>query len=262
MKAFASRPVRGLLPPTSGNRSKQVVVVLFCYLDDSGEDNEPLITLAGYLSLEECWRHFEVEARAYFDSKSISHLHTVDFHHSRGEFDGWDWGRKRKFATELYEILARFMGVGLEASVLKSVYQTRRKELGLNKSVSAIGGCFQVLLTRITSDDGIKDVLSDPDVDLSFVVESGNKNNGNILDIFNHAKAHRKNLANPILKNLVFADKKDFIALQVADFLAYYRRRLRVRGSSASRAADEINFFIDITKNIRPNYFLATDFGG
>lgn len=62
---------------------------------------------------------------------------------------------------------------------------------------------------------------------LSFAVERGNKNDRDVVRVFNKAKFDPRNLgAEKALRSVEFADKNSSIALQIADFLAFTGRRL------------------------------------
>jgi hypothetical protein len=64
---------------------------------------------------------------------------------------------------------------------------------------------------------------------LSFMVEAGNKNDGDLFRIFNKAKWDPRNLgAEKVLTSVTFVNKTSTIALQMADFLAFTGRRYAV----------------------------------
>ena len=97
-----------------------------------------------------------------------------------------------------------------------------------------------------------------PGVDLSFVVESGNKNEGDIRRRFNNIQKQ----APDRFRSISFESKKARLALQAADFLAYFSRRLRTKDPAHRRYKDEMAFFESATGNMPHRYFLATDFMG
>lgn len=231
--------------------------MLACYLDDSGEDSEPIITLAGYLSLAHQWVEFEFEARKLFDSYKIDFLHTVDFYHARGQFLGWDRDRKLQFAKSFYGILANRVAYGFEFSVLKSRFAERKKGKNLKREGSPMGFCFRGILDRMVKHPGVEWASTLPGVDLSFIVEAGQKNQGDTLARFKAIKQ----MAPEKFGSIAFEDKKKFIALQAADFLAFYTRRIRNKTQEKMREND-LEFFSGITSQINHNHFLATDFFG
>ena len=78
-------------------------MTLVCYLDDSGNKDEPIVTLAGYIARAPNWLDFEVDARALFDAWELPYLHTVDLHHRRKEFKGWTREQTAEFANAFYK---------------------------------------------------------------------------------------------------------------------------------------------------------------
>jgi hypothetical protein len=189
----------------SANAASLVVAVLVCYLDDSGEESEPIITLAGFMSLYPFWEDFERKAAELFRTEQIKYLHTVDFHHSKGQFDGWHWERKKAFAHEFFAILNKNCGLGAEFSVIKGTYKKRMLENSLKRANSAFGFCFMGLINRLVKDESVSQLLTAPEIDLSFVVENGHRNNKDLLAIFNRAKAHPQG---GIFNSIAFEDKE------------------------------------------------------
>ena len=61
---------------------------LVCYLDDSGNEDDPIVTLAGYIAPAVDWLNFEVHARELFDAHKLPYLHTMDLHQRKREFKG------------------------------------------------------------------------------------------------------------------------------------------------------------------------------
>ncbi|UVK56060.1 DUF3800 domain-containing protein [Mesorhizobium sp. AR02] len=230
--------------------------MLVCYLDDSGESAEPVITLAGLLSTAESWQQFEMDARVLFDSVGLEYLHTVDLHHRRCAFKGWNSTETAAFANALFRLVEAHGGFGVEFSVLKARYEERKKALGLKLGVSAMGMCFRGVVDRIVKDEGFLEAEQMPGVDLSFVVESGHANNNDILARFDAIKE----MDPKRFGSLVFEDKKKTIALQVADFVAFYSRRIRNATQASPRTAEYENF-IRTLGGIKHRPFLATDFG-
>ena len=62
---------------------------LVCYLDDSGNEDDPIVTLAGYIAPAGDWLNFEVHARELFDAHKLPYLHAMDLHQRKREFKGW-----------------------------------------------------------------------------------------------------------------------------------------------------------------------------
>lgn len=233
--------------------------MLVCYLDDSGNTQDPVATIAGYLGTAEGWARFEPMARAFFDGEGIEYLHTVDLHQRRNQFDGWTSTETLPFARKLFEMVGECAPVGVEFSVDRAVFNQRKAELGMKAQGSPLTMCFRGLLQNMMGNEGIKEVLGWDGVDLSFVVERG-KSTEPIVKEFDRLVSI--NAYGGVLKSLTLEDKKAFIALQAADFHAYFTRRLRCMSKADDRFDMESEFFNAATVGVRVHSrFLATDFG-
>lgn len=200
-------------------------MALACYLDDSGSHPESsIITIAGFLAPINLWTQFEAAAENLFDTYGVDCLHTRDLHASDGKFKGWSRVKKRSFCGELASHLRPLYPFGVSISAQKSSYLARKSEFDAWHNLSAFGFCFDRLMLKtyeqIFYEHG-REMWHD-DMSISVIMESGNKNNNNALDCFNKLK-HDEKLER--LASMSFIDKKDCIAVQAADFLAFYSRR-------------------------------------
>ena len=101
-------------------------MALVCYLDDSGNKDDSISTLAGYIAPAHNWLEFEVHVRKLFDAIKLPYLHTVDLHMRRKEFKGWTREQTAKFTDLFYKILAQHTYAGFEFSVLKSTFEAKK----------------------------------------------------------------------------------------------------------------------------------------
>lgn len=233
-------------------------LVLKVHLDDSGEKKEPFVTLAGFVGIAPEWSRFEVEARTLFDAYGIRYLHTVDMHHRRGQFELWSRARIREFTSTFFDLLASRVEIATEFSVAKGRFAERKQALGLKKEGAAITFCLKGMISRMYQRPGFKQLLEETGADVSFVIEAGNKHDNALMQAFNEMRPHY-----PALRSLVFEDKQKLIALQAADFMAYWTRRLRVKDPDHPRFKDEYNFFAaNVNKMPVTDLFCATDFYG
>jgi len=68
------RPLRQLVPPYL--LAGRWIVVLVCYLDDSGKDPQnPITTLAGYIARDTAWEAFESDVEPWFSEFNVGILH-------------------------------------------------------------------------------------------------------------------------------------------------------------------------------------------
>jgi hypothetical protein len=100
---------------------------------------------------------------------------------------------------------------------------------------SAYGFCFGEVLDKIMWSDVMKAAASVGGT-LLFVVEAGNKNDADVVRVFNKAKWDPRNVgAEKVLKSVTFANKTSTIALQMADFLAFTDRRNAIQNERARK---------------------------
>ena len=229
---------------------------LVCYLDDSGNEDDPIVTLAGYIAPAGDWLNFEVHARELFNAHKLPYLHTMDLHQRKREFKGWTRKQTAQFANVFYRILDQHTYAGFEFSVLKSTFEANKSVYNVERQSSPLGFCLHGIVHQLVNDEGVKAVLAPPDVNLSFVVESGNRNEGDIRRRFNSIQKQDPER----FGSISFVPKKERIALQAADFFAYFCRRLRMRNPADKGYEHEVEFFEIAKGRMLHRQFLATDF--
>lgn len=245
-------PVLGSISP-----EKRHVLVLDCYLDDSDDKDDPAIVMAGYLSSLSSWAIFEDRARPFLDAHGVEHLHAMDFHNRRKWFKGWEYPKRAKFLTELYEILRPCVVLAIGVATYKNQHKKRKTELRLSNQQSPYGFCFSVILSKLFEDRGVKLRLSRGS-DLSFIIEEGNKHNAGVFESFQRIKKqHKLDKA----KSMTFADKESSIAIQMADMYAFYLRRevAAIERAGRQRVSFDPMFQI-MTNKIKCIGIAATDF--
>ncbi|HXO68818.1 MAG TPA: DUF3800 domain-containing protein [Bradyrhizobium sp.] len=205
--------------------------MLICYLDDSGTGTDsPVLTMAGYVGAFHAWIAFEQSAREVFAEFSVTQLHGKEFNDTKGDFKGWPRRKKEAFAARLYLQLRRTAEFGVNFSIVRGAYHRARFEFGEKPRESAYGHCFQNVVDAIMRSSVMKYYAAEHRGTLSFVVEAGNKNDADIVRIFNEIKLDPRHAGvDRILKTVTFADKGSAIALQMADFLAFHSRRYAIQ---------------------------------
>jgi len=196
------------------------------YLDDSGTDKQsPVLTMAGYVGLQPHWAAFEQSAAKIFTAYNVTSLHAADFNATKNQFESWPRTRKEAFIANLLWELKKAAPFGVMASITKTAY-AKAKSVGEHTQQSPYGHCFGNVLDAIMWSNHMKFAAS-KGASLSFAVERGNKNDRDVVRVFNKAKWDPRNLgAEKVLRSVEFADKNSSIALQMADFLAFTGRRL------------------------------------
>jgi hypothetical protein len=218
--------------------------------------------MAGYIGFAPGWADFEKAAAEIYSNYGIGEVfHARDFHASDNVFRGWSRIKKQTYAREICDAAktAHAIEIGLTMSVLKSAYKQRKIETGLDRTMSPYGYCFGVIMNHLLVDEVLEKILGQNGVDISFIIEGGNKNDNNILNVFNAVR--RKYKLENKLKSISFMDKESSKALQLADFFAYYSRRTVEKSEKNDRRPALIDF---ITRQLATGFHLidhvATNF--
>jgi hypothetical protein len=227
---------RAVIPTLRGpGQRSRWVMSLALYLDDSNtHSTAPVVVLAGWLSTIEAWTEFEVEARAIYNDAKIPYLHGKLFHQNRRQFDGWENSRKRDFIERLFSVARPKIGCGYAFATDKGTYDARRKELGVNHRMPALGFCLWGIVDILAKDQVIQDMVRAEGVTISILLEAGNRNNDRLKEWVDRIRAQRKI---EWLKPVSYVIKES-PASNVADFLAFYSSLKMRPGPKAHLAPD------------------------
>lgn len=229
--------------PNAQDNARRLLVMLWCYLDDSGTDRTtPTVTMAGYVAPLSKWRHFEVSSRRLFKSYNVGNFHAKTFHDHDGEFKNWTIPQEVGFIDEWFTIAASFVTVGVTMSMARENFDKFRKTTRMLPNKSAYGHCFEKVIEHLLSDDTVGDLIIRDGI--SFFVETGAAGNAGVLEIFHKRKAGD---GAAFLQQLSFIDKNSCKAIQLADFLAFYSRR---HGSTLiTTNVNKMASFLEIAKD-------------
>jgi hypothetical protein len=192
-------------------------------LDDSGTSGFSAVTMAGFMAHLNQWEQLEPLLDEILNSANVPVFHAKQFYDTDPPFKTWTRFRKHSFTEELFTAAhGRIHGYSMTMRK-EPIERARLDSPGLART-SAIGVCFSVILNQIMTGPMRPHILREG---VSFLVESGNKNNGSIEKSFHEAAA------NPIfegaLRSISFVAKKQCRAIQIADFFAFYSRRLMIK---------------------------------
>jgi hypothetical protein len=210
-----------IVGPTIGqdDPEKRLVVVLTCYLDDAGTDPQsPLVVLAGYVGPYQNWVLFEGMARPVLEAEGVSFVHGKELYQTKSPFAGWRMARKHAFVAALQDKLQRAAFFGINFAIMKGPFEDAKERGG----ESAFGLCFRATFDAILRARRVTDAIKSGQK-ISFVIEQGNKNNNDVLRIYNEMVF--KHEYGSAFGGLSFAKKNSTISLQMADLLAYYMKR-------------------------------------
>lgn len=219
--------------------------------------------MAGYAAPADNWRRFEKSAAKLYRREGVSLLHSRDFQNANGPFRGWHPARQLAFVEGLYKA-ARRAGVlvGVSQATEKQPYRRRGEETGLNKNRSAYGWCFQMVVEQLLEAPETAERMKRKGV--VFLIEQGNANNEDVRAIFDRFKSHEPFGLADVMRDIIFVEKSNSLAIQLADFLAYYTRRHNEECVKAGgRPLAKLPPYLNIAVNSFKHYgFVANDFFG
>jgi hypothetical protein len=241
------------------------LVVLVCYLDDSGKDPQnPIETVAGYIGKDHAWQAFETEIEPIFAEKKVTILHAKELHDTDGDFKGWSRLQKQAFLARIGLVAARHLMMGFSMSALKGSYQEhaayRAEGTPSRRTVTSYTFCFQVIVDWILR--GVQISRAAHNEGVAFVLECGHENNSQAKDEFHWVQQHYS-LEN-VLRSISFVPKASCRAIQYADLAAFYTRRDSIalwKAQTDSKETYEMDVMLKILLESCPHRgFVATGF--
>lgn len=230
-------------------------MTLSFFADDSGNAQDPIATLAGCLSTTMHFDNFEKEARIYFKERRICRLHTHKLWHRSGPFKGWNREETRIFASDLFDIVEKYVPRGISFSTDIESHSRGKREYNIAKERSPFAFCLKGIVSLMKQDDVISKCLDDEGGSVSFILESGSSHNGDALTEFN-----RISKVDPKFASMTFADKDQYIALQIADFLSFFSRKLWINKITGREDGSEEFFDRVVQKKIIVHRRYANEF--
>jgi Protein of unknown function (DUF3800) len=204
------------------------------YFDESGTHaGSPLIVIGGVVSNDLQWRYFEAEWKDMLTEFQIPYLHMRQFAHSIGPFGSWKGDEKRRqhFIQRLVGILRRRVSVGIGLALLLDAYQevvTPQKAVYLGKPYVLCGR----LCVKLTLDWAVERKYNES---IRFVFESGARGAAELQQDLTRTKAGRTVKNEHRTDTFEFVGKKNFGALQAADFMAWELAKAMVEWKRQSR---------------------------
>lgn len=228
------------------------------YLDDSGSHNQsPIMTMAGYLFSGHQLELFERRASRFLRDQKVPEFHAKVFDKAReAPFKKWGPIKQTAFAHEWFAIAKEHAVCGLASSLPKEKYDLVRKEFRANQNISVFGQCFNGILADMASEADVWSLVEREG--LSVILEAGNKHNAGVIEFFKKVRdAH--NWQNE-LRQIGECQKKDCVAIQLADYLAFYAWRYAL-DCTATGMIGAIPSFLNIaTAQVRTIAQLGDDF--
>lgn len=196
--------------------------MFLCYLDDSGTSGLPIVTLGGVFAHMDQWERVEPLIDEVMTRNGVRVFHAKQFHDTDAPFNGWSKLRKLSFTDEVFSVVkGAFAGtaIGVDKDGLKV---GKAKQPGAFDRMSPIGVAFGTIMTRLITHPSVASAVKAHGV--SFLLESGNKNTAEIEQYF-HRMA-KMDVFEGVLRSVTVIPKAHCRAIQLADFLVFYCRRV------------------------------------
>ncbi len=198
------------------------MLTLTAYFDASGTHaGSSNVTLAGWLSTPEAWAVFEEEWRSALDDYGVPMFHMRKFAHGIDEFERWSEPQRRIRFGRLAEIITNHTLSSFAVAVATKEFA----EEFTPEARKHVGGPYGLAATVLFHNvaDFVTEHLKPADTpfQIAYVFESGDVGAGQALKLFQVNKADPKQEKRLHLLSIRFEDKRQFVALQAADILAY-----------------------------------------
>jgi hypothetical protein len=237
------------------------LLVLVCYLDDSGKDPQNrATTLAGYVARDTAWQAFEKKVEPVFKRHGVSLLHAKELEATDGEFKGWKVLKKQAFVAEICSTLAKHSMLGVSMSAIKKTYDRQAKKSCRKRTNRPYTFCMNVIIDWLLRD--IRTGRAAWTEGVALILECGHENNPEAEQAFHSLR--KKYKLEGVLHSISFVPKEDCRAIQMADLLSFYSRReanAKEKAERTGRKAQEMEQMLKIITEKGPfRGFVATDF--
>jgi len=238
-------------------------MIITAYLDESGtHDGSQLTLMAGYVGYSGQWRKFDKKWAHTLARFNISCFHAKDFVKATREFRGWSNERKLALLTKAEQLCRNHTLFGFAASFKNSDYDKfyvtgeRPTKVPLD---SRYGLCFRLCLCFLP--EMMRQMFGDREPTMNLVLESGHKNSGDAVRIFDLFKKQADPRLVKLIGTLTFADKKKCLGVQGADSLAYSAYRVEQKSDLQvvnlfEYAQDDWSKALEYAKGQQPVYRL------
>ena len=192
------------------------------YFDASGtHDGSSNVTVAGWISTPEAWTAFESEWRAALGNFGESMFHMREFAHGIGGHGRWSEPQRRIRFGRLAEIICNHTLASIAVAVPIKEFEEEFTPDARKHAGGPYGFAASVLFHEAATHVAESLKPAGTPFQIAYVFESGDVGFGQALKLFQANKADPKQEESLHLLSLRFEDKRQFVALQAADILAY-----------------------------------------
>jgi Protein of unknown function (DUF3800) len=214
--SFVGRLAQSLHPRDPCGRQ---FVILTAHYDESGtHEGSPATVLAGFVGTTNDWVDFEIEWSKVLRKYQLTHVRAKQLFHRQGQFKNWSDEQFAHLWADLLYVLQERKHIFASKSILREddyklfyVSDGPAKKERLDTRYALCFRAFMHFLPAIKSGA----------IAVNFVLESGHKNAGDVLRVFDEIKNDKAIPWKDAIGAVSFGTKQDSPALQAADLLAY-----------------------------------------
>jgi hypothetical protein len=204
-------------PPGEHCARFHAVIRAFC--DESYDGESRIYTVAGFLARNKEWTSLSKRFKRRCLQDSIQYYHSADCEGGYGDFKHLSKQQIVQLNTDLIEEMVNTKLVGFAASIILEDYQKVAASSGKAKRILGDSPYFMAMQVFLVCTCG--EVREDrPGHSVVFYFDQQEEYSGRAKQLFDEMKRKNPNTA-PCMGPLIYADKKKFIPLQIADKLAY-----------------------------------------
>jgi Protein of unknown function (DUF3800) len=214
--SFVGRLSQSLYPRTPCGR---LFVILTAYYDESGtHEGSPATVLAGFVGTTNDWVDFEIEWSKVLRKYGLTHVRAKQLFHGQGQFKRWSDEQFDHLWADLMYVLQERKQIFASKSVLREddyrMFYVSDGPAKKERLDTRYALCFRSFLHFLPA-------VRSGAIAVNFVLESGHKNGGDALRVFDETKNDKTIPWRRSIGSLSFGTKQDSPALQAADLLAY-----------------------------------------
>lgn len=157
-------------------------MAILTYLDASGDEHKPAISVAGFISRPGRWEAFEQEWAAVLGNADVPELHMQEFAHRVGPFEGWTEAGRIELISSLIDVIDRYAIKSTGTTLLMDHWRRfeervyLREGLGNPYAFTALNAIVGCVTWRDENCEG------EP---IAFVLEHGDYGQGELIDVVN-----------------------------------------------------------------------------
>lgn len=225
------------------------ILMVWAYFDDSGDPGDPddrTLTVSGCVATTDTWSIWEREWADLRDEFGLSWFHTVDFEHSRKEFDGWQAERKELFRRRMLSIVSGHITRGARAVGCVVPHDHVAREERARRGTAS--GLDSVATWSLIEDDPWFVCLAwclcaasrlAPDGRVHIIFARKPKLSGKAAEFFHDIILQLPKLESRLRSLDFLGEPREILPLQLADLTAWHVRRYNSRLHGGERPREE-----------------------